>query len=254
MFVERGPDGQDSQHTVQLERLRIARELTTAVAGVPPAEIPDALCRACVNLLPEVSGLSASLALPEVNTSILLFASDEVAALLAEAQFTLGEGPCEQALRLGHPVLASNLTRGPQSRRWLLFAAQAAKVGVEGVVSLPLTDSAGPLGTLDLYRETAGGAGTGLLRTALLVAEALTVTIGTLGHPSGNPYGAAAWLEGAHDDRKQIHLASGMIMAQLGVAPHEAMLRLRARAFAQDQTCTAVAREIVNRTVDLAHD
>ncbi|MFF1299573.1 MULTISPECIES: hypothetical protein [unclassified Streptomyces] len=117
MPTDREPGDQDAERTAQHERSRIVRELTSAVAGLPAAAIPDALCRACVTLLPEVSGLSASLADPGTGTSIVLFASGEVASELAETQFTLGEGPCTEALRLRAPVLAPDLTRGPDAGR-----------------------------------------------------------------------------------------------------------------------------------------
>jgi AmiR/NasT family two-component response regulator len=45
-----------------------------------------------------------------------------------------------------------------------------------------------------------------------------------------------------------------MIMVLLGVSAEEALLRLRARAFAQEQTSTEVARAIIDRTMDIRHD
>lgn len=251
---DREPGGEDAERSAQSERTRIARELTSAVAGVPVAGMPEALCRACVTLLPEVSGLSASIAGHDPGTGIVLFASDEVASLLAETQFTLGEGPCTEALRLRAPVLAPDLTCGPDARRWPLFAVQAAKAGVEAVFSVPLAGAAGPLGTLDLYREAAGGMGNGQLRTALLVADALTLAVEALDHGSADPAEVVTWLQGAESDREEIHQATGMIMVQLGVSAQEALLRLRARAFAQDQTSADVARAIINRTTDLRHE
>ncbi|MFC8358613.1 GAF and ANTAR domain-containing protein [Streptomyces griseorubiginosus] len=251
MSTESGADGRDATRTGQLDKVRIARELTTAISGLPPAEVPDALCRACMDLLPEVSGVSASIALPELGTSILLFASDEVASLLAETQFTLGEGPCVQALRLGHPVFATDLTRGLYTRRWPFFTAQAVQTGAEAVFSLPLAHPGGALGTLDLYRKSANAKSTRLLGAAApLVAEVLALMIGALGDTSAEAFGDAMW-PGAKRNAGDIHLAIGMIMTQMGVNAQQALLVLRARAFAQDRTCTDVAREIVNRTMDI---
>ena len=42
-----------------------------------------------------------------------------------------------------------------------------------------------------------------------------------------------------------------MIMVQLEVGPEEALARLRARAFAQGRTASEVARDIVDRTLDM---
>ncbi|MFC8433357.1 GAF and ANTAR domain-containing protein [Streptomyces sp. NPDC057253] len=251
---DREPSGEDAERSAQHERARIARALTSAVAGVPAAAMPGALCRACLTLLPEVSGLSASIAVPGAGTGIVLFASDQVASQLAEMQFTLGEGPCTEALRLRAPVLAADLTRGPDVRRWPLFAVQAARAGVEAVSSLPLPGAAGPLGTLDLYRERAGGMSNGQLRTALLLADALTLAVSALDHGSADSSEVVTWLQSAESDREEIHQATGMIMVQLGVSAQEALLRLRARAFAQDQTSADVARAIINRTTDIRHE
>ena len=44
-----------------------------------------------------------------------------------------------------------------------------------------------------------------------------------------------------------VHQASGMVAAQLGVSVGEALLRLRAFAFAHDRLITEVAQEVVER-------
>ncbi|MEU2421926.1 hypothetical protein ABZ619_12985 [Streptomyces sp. NPDC007851] len=43
-------------------------------------------------------------------------------------------------------------------------------------------------------------------------------------------------------------------MIQLGVSAEEALLRLRARAFAQGRTSAGVARAIIDRTMDIRHE
>jgi hypothetical protein len=44
-----------------------------------------------------------------------------------------------------------------------------------------------------------------------------------------------------------VHQASGMVAAQLGVSIGEALIRLRAYAFAHDRSLTAVADDVVAR-------
>ncbi|MFE6338814.1 GAF and ANTAR domain-containing protein [Streptomyces sp. NPDC057798] len=246
--------GGDAEQEIDVERARIAHALLAGVRGLPPAEVPDALCRTCVALLPAFSGLSVSMLGESPDMGVVLCASDEVAARLAEIQYTLGEGPCREAVRLRAPVFASNLTRAPDQRRWPLFAAQAAKAGVEAVCSLPLTGGGSPLGTMDLYRETPGPLSTDHLRTALLVADAVTLTVIAHERASPAPDGAVTWLAGAESDREEVHQATGMIMMQLGLSAEEALLRLRARAFAQGLTSTEVARAIIDRSMDLRDD
>ncbi|MEU9919541.1 ANTAR domain-containing protein [Streptomyces sp. NPDC051001] len=92
------------------------------------------------------------------------------------------------------------------------------------------------------------------LRTAMLVADALTLAIGAFDHASADSSEIVMRLQGAEADREEVHQATGMIMVQLGVNAQEAPLRLRARAFAQDQTSTGIARAIIDRTTDLRHE
>ncbi|MFE2537117.1 GAF and ANTAR domain-containing protein [Streptomyces sp. NPDC059371] len=244
----------DAERETYVDLAGIARAFIAAVQGLPAAAVPDALCRACVSFLPEVSGLSLSVLGPDEGVGVVLFASDEVAALLAEIQYTLGEGPCAEAVRLRAPVFAPALTRAPDARRWPLFSVQAAKAGAEAVFSVPLPGAVGALGTLDLYRESAGALSREQVRTALLVADALSLAVAALGEASDDSDGVVTWLEGAESDREEIHQATGMIMVQLGVSAEEAVLRLRARAFAQGLTSTDVARAVLERTMDMHHE
>ncbi|MER6212396.1 GAF and ANTAR domain-containing protein [Streptomyces sp. NPDC001642] len=246
--------GEDAGEGTGAERARIAHELVAGVQGMPPGEVPDALCRTCVSLLPMVSGLSISVMGDEADLGVLLCASGDVAARLAEIQYTLGEGPCRDALHLRAPVFAPDLTNAPDNRRWPLFSTQAAKAGAAAAFSLPLGGAGSVLGTLDLYKDTPGSLRGAHIRTALLVADAITLAVIALEHASPDPEGAVTWLAGAEADHEEVHHATGMIMVQLGVSGEEALLRLRARAFAQGRTSVELARDVVNRTLDLRDD
>lgn len=129
--------GGDSEQDTDVERSRIVGELIAGVRGLPPSEAPGALCRNCVALLPEVAGLAISMLADGSDRGVVLCASDDVAARLAELQYTLGEGPCREAARLRAPVFATNLTQAPDTRRWPLFSVQATKAGARAVFSCP---------------------------------------------------------------------------------------------------------------------
>jgi len=246
--------GGDAAGETDIERARIAHRLIAAVRGLPPPEVPDALCRACVGLLPTGLGLSVSVLGDGSDTGIVLCASDGVAAQLAELQYTLGEGPCREAARLRAPVFATDLGRAPDTRRWPLFSVQAVRAGARAVFSTPLTGAGSALGTLDLYRESPGSLPSDHVRTMLLVADAVTLAVIALDHASPVSQGVVTWLSGVEADREEVHQATGMIMMQLGVSAEEALLRLRARAFAQGRTATEVAQAIIDRTMDLRDD
>ncbi|MBK3564849.1 GAF and ANTAR domain-containing protein [Streptomyces sp. MBT62] len=241
--------GGGAEEASGIERARIAHELVAGMGRVPSAEVPDVLCRTCVSLLPAMSGLSVSVTPGDLDSGVVLCASDGVAARLAEIQYTLGEGPGREAVRLRAPVLAPDLTSARDIRRWPLFSLQAAKAGAGAVFSLPLAGAGSALGTLDLYRRTPGSLRGAQVRTALLVADAISLVVVALDHAS--PEGVATWLAGAEADHEEVHQATGMIMVQLGVRAEEALLRLRARAFAEGRTSMEMARAVVDRTLDL---
>jgi AmiR/NasT family two-component response regulator len=54
--------------------------------------------------------------------------------------------------------------------------------------------------------------------------------------------------------RSEVYQASGVLIAQLGVHPAEAMIRLRAHAFATDTTVRDVAHRILDHTLYLGDD
>ncbi|MDC0765354.1 GAF and ANTAR domain-containing protein [Streptomyces sp. HD] len=246
--------GGDAEQEAEIERAHIAHELIAAVRDTPPARVPHALGQACASLLPVVSGLSVSVVGDGTGLGVVLCASNDIAARLAEIQYTLGEGPCVEAVRLRAPVFATDLTGPPATRRWPLFSVQATRAGAEAAFSVPLSGAGTALGTLDLYRDRAGSLSGDQIRTAMLVADAVTLAVIALDHASPNPEGVVTWLAGAETDREEVHQATGMIMVRLGVTAEEALLRLRARAFAQGSTSTEVARAIIDRTLDLGDD
>ena len=49
------------------------------------------------------------------------------------------------------------------------------------------------------------------------------------------------------DHQSQIQFAAGMVSEQLGVSIVEALVRLRARAYAQERSLNSVARSVINR-------
>ncbi|WP_416968052.1 GAF and ANTAR domain-containing protein [Streptomyces sp. 4F14] len=247
-------DDGNAEDGLHVERARVTHELIAGVQGLPASQVPEALCRACVALLPVASGLSVSVLGDSTDIGVVLCASDDVAARLAEIQYTLGEGPGMEAVRLRAPVFAADLTSPPATRRWPLFSVQAAKAGAEAAFSLPLADGSGTLGTLDLYRETSGSLSDAHVRTALLVADAVALAVLALDHASADPEGVVTWLAGAETDREEVHQATGMMMVRLGVNAEEALLRLRARTFSEGRTATEVARGIIDGTLDLRDD
>ncbi|WP_221347987.1 GAF and ANTAR domain-containing protein [Streptomyces beigongshangae] len=240
------------QPPAEEDHRRAAEAFSSLIASVQVQRAPELLCRACVDLLP-ISGASVSIS-GSRTARALWCASDDTAARLAEAQYTLGHGPCQSALDLAVPALAPDLTGGPDARRWPVFALQAVDLGARAVFALPLGTGASTLGTLDLYRDSPGPLSAGELRIALSARDAVTFAVLSIeaAFDRADPTGRAeveSWVDAAQADRVEVHQAIGMVMVQLGVHPEHALDRLRARAFTQGRTVTEVAREVLARTL-----
>lgn len=220
-----------------------AEVLAAALHGVPPEEVPRRLCAVAVELMP-VAG--ASVSLRSEGLPVLVGASDDTAAGMAQMQATLGEGPCLSAAESAAPVYAGDLTAGPDRARWPVYAQQAAGLGMRAAYSLPLGDTAVCVGTLDLYGAAPGSLTGPDLRTARLLAGALTAALMSLprgGAETGRSGGV--WLGGLTTEHSVIQQAIGMIMAQLGIAADEALARLRAHAFACGRTAPEMAHDVI---------
>ncbi|MGW2642968.1 GAF and ANTAR domain-containing protein [Streptomyces sp. NPDC001348] len=220
-----------------------AQALAAAVRGAAPEELPRRLCAAAVELLP-VAG--ASVSLRSEGLPVLVGASDDRAAGMAEMQATLGEGPCVCAAETIAPVFADDLTGGPAVARWPVYAQQATAVGVRAAYSLPLGDTTVCVGTLDLYGTSPGELAGPDLHTARLLVNALTTALTSLlrdDAETGRP--DPVWLGGLTAEHSAIQQAIGMIMAQLGVDAGEALARLRGHAFARGRTALEVAHDVI---------
>ncbi|MFI9254662.1 GAF and ANTAR domain-containing protein [Streptomyces sp. NPDC053069] len=232
------------------ERLRVTETLAAAARCTDdPQQVPGALCTACVRLLP-IGGSSVSISGGK-GVHITWCASDRVAARLAELQYTVGDGPCQSALDRGAPVVAADLTGGPDALRWPIFAHEAVALGVRAVFSLPLGVSGAAIGTLDLYSESVGGLAEPDMRTALWVRDAVAYalmslqTAGLDGAEEDTENEVASWLAASEADHTEVHQAVGMVMVQLDLDPEQALDRLRARAYADGRTISQVAREVL---------
>jgi len=171
--------------------------------------------------------------------------TNEVSALIEELQYTLGEGPCVDAYRQQQPVLESDLA-GPGPSRWLAFTPPAVQAGVRAVFGFPLEVGPARVGALNLYRDRPGPLTPDQHADALVLADvaARAILVLQAEAPSGE---LAAELDGARDLRLVVHQATGMVSAQLDITVTDALLRLRAYAFAHDRPLTDVAKDVVGR-------
>ena len=213
------------------------------------------LCVACVELL-HVDGAAISL-MHEGTTSGPFGSSDGLSRRLDELQFTLGEGPCFEAVAGSRPVLVPDLGEQTGSG-WPAFAGAALAAGVHAVFALPARVSVSHVGVLDLFRNEPGPLSDDDMIGGRLAAELATQPIRRLMASDvawdSDPDDGHDRSEIASLERVEVHQATGMLMEQLGASSADARVRLRAHAFTTGRTASEVAWAIVERRLILDSD
>ena len=176
-------------------------------------------------------------------------ATDAVSSLVEELQFRLGEGPCLDAFREDRPVIEPDLAH-PATVRWTAFTPPALEAGVRSIFGFPLHIGAVRLGAIDLYCDHPGALSDEQYADALVVADVVARSVATM-QADAAPGALSEELGSGQDFRLAVHQAAGMVSVQLGVSIDEAVLRLRAHAFAVDEPVSEVARRVVARQLRL---
>lgn len=208
-------------------------------------EAGEDLCTRFVELLP-VTGVSISVIAGTGQSTI--GASDPVATRVEELQFELGEGPHWEALRTGQPVLVPEIRTGEHSR-WPVFAAAVRELEVGALFAFPLIMGAVTIGVVDMYHSAPGTLDVSTVSRALSLAAS---TAGAASRLAARSAGQDAPTTGATvpEMRREVHQATGMILAQLETTATEAFSRLQAHAFSSGRTIQYVAHEVVMRRLD----
>ena len=121
---------------------------------------------------------------------------------------------------------------------------------MRAVFAFPLQVGAARLGVLDVYRTDSGSLTSEELAQALTFAQVAVLML-LDGQRDASPGRAAQGLDEALAYRSTLYQAQGMVMIQLGVPLGEALVRLRAYAFANERKLSGVARDVVARRLRL---
>lgn len=214
------------------------------------------LCRAVVAGLP-VAGAVVHL-VPGRDSAGVAAASTSSWRLVGDLVDDLGEAPCLDASRMLRPVLVPDLA--PARHRWPVYVQAVEEHGVVGIFSLPVQVGAVSLGVLDLYATTRCSLTPHDLALALALARVATAVLLTGVHETRgrgvavdrdtDPVsGLLADLD-VSLNRAEVHQAQGMVMVVLGVSLAEALLLMRARAFALGRPLADLARDVLSGVVD----
>lgn len=240
-------------HTARLDHAYQLIDDEPGGAGGRPAgsDRLERLCSALTRVIP-AWGVGLSLLTDDSYGGGTIAASGANSRVLEELQFSLGEGPGLDAYNSRRPVLEPDLG-AHGSRRWPAFAPAAQQCGVRAVFAFPLQVGAARAGALDIYRAETGSLTPDALTQAFTFAD---IAMGLLvdGQARAGDNVSSPDLDGALDNRLEVYQAQGMVMVDLGVGIEEAMARLRAHAYAEGRTISAVARDIVAGKLTLERD
>jgi GAF domain-containing protein len=222
---------------------RLLHILGRLEAGSATAPGPAGLCEVCAEVT-SMTGAGIMLMSGDVAQGSIC-SSNPVSALMEDLQYTLGEGPCVDAYQHDQPVLEPALA-APELSRWFAFTPPAVQAGVRAVFGFPLRVGAITIGALSLYRDHPGPLDDDQYADALVLAGVAARAVLTM-QAEAPPGMLATALEAGADFRFVVHQASGMVSAQLEASIGEALVRLRAYAFAHDRPLAAVAEDVVGR-------
>jgi hypothetical protein len=231
-----------------VDKAAVLADLARAVAGQSAAlSLPERLCRASVAIT-GASGVSLTLAYTSLNR-LTLCSTDDVSARLEDLQDVLGQGPGPTAYHTGTQMRMDVGPGDDPDPRWPAFedaARDAFGDTALRIIAIPIQPTSEVLGVLTYYQSQPDPP---TLEDDAMQFLADAVGAALLEHPddvvsdgSGGPWSG----------RAVIHQATGMVVAQLRIAPEDALALLRAHAFAHGSTLGRVAALVVDRRLDFS--
>jgi hypothetical protein len=214
--------------------------LTRVLATTAPrAPLPLRLCLAFTEIV-EAEGAAITIGFTAPDRATLC-ATDQLSDRSEDSQDMLREGPSLDAFRTRTPVCG--LTHAEQIARWPMLSQALDRPGRSVLLhAFPMRPDSEVLGVLSAYQTHERG----LARScddAQFLADAIGVAV--LGGLDSPDESQQMWVT-----RDRISQATGMVVAQLLIAPADALALLRAHAFAHTTTIAEVSLAIVSRELD----
>jgi hypothetical protein len=203
------------------------------------------LCAAAAEFT-NLSGAGIALVSPGRQYTSLC-TSNTVARKLMDLEFTVGEGPCVDACLSEFAIDESDLIAS-NDQRWTAYAASATDVGAHAVFGFPVRIGAIRLGALSLYRDRPGPLNPSQLSDAYLMASVIGRAV--LAMQAGAPHDMIATeLEREATFDFSVHQAAGMVAVQGSMTVGDALVALRAHAFATNTTLSDLAVRVIIRQI-----
>lgn len=211
-------------------------------------DLAKKICHVGVEIL---GARAVSLALVVSNSYSSISSSDDLAVVLDEQQFALGDGPTFDAQRSTMPVLVEDVEKYRDRRESPAFASIAAQHGIHAVFAFPLRIGNAYLGVMTAYRGKPGALtaeqyADGLLLSSMATAELVRLQAGA------EPNGLFEIFEVGLHDQSALQVAAGMVAESLNCSIVEALVRIRAKAFAEGKPLNSIANQIVAKETKIA--
>jgi hypothetical protein len=214
-------------------------ELTKELAGITPQEpFPLRLCRAFTRFA-DAEGGAISLGFA-TSERTLLCVTDDLVSLFEDVQDTLREGPTLDAFRTARSVVSASWEE--QARRWpVLMESMPSSVSSTLSYAFPMLPDKTLVGVVSLHVRSSRALARSTDDLEFLADVLGAAIVGGVPIDDG---GHARWSE-----RDRVSQATGMIVAQLGVSPADALAVLRAHAFAREASVAEISRAVLDRTL-----
>ena len=174
-----------------------------------------------------------------------LCTSNSVARELMDLEITVGEGPCLDACLSEFAIDEADLVAS-NDRRWMAYAPSATVAGAHAVFAFPVRIGAIRLGALSLYRDQPGALSPSQASDAYLMASVIGRAV--LAMQAGAPnHTLASELEREATFDFSVHQAAGMVAVQGSMTVGNALVALRAHAYATDTALSDLALRVVVR-------
>jgi len=209
--------------------LQTQRTLGTALAAIAEAAVVS---------VPHCD--AASIALSVEGQPATAAVSARVALELDLVQYDLDDGPCLTSFRNMETLRLDLVEAGDAFPH---FSVAARKRGVVGVLSVPATWGNDLVATLNLYSRSRPFDDDDAVTAKILAAE---IAIAVSRSPEFAS--ARAMVEQAQrdvDDRSDLDVAAGLLMATQGCSAEQAAGLLREAAVGQEETILAIAHRII---------
>jgi hypothetical protein len=200
-----------------------------------------ALCEVAVEFL-ELDGSGIALSSDD-NVLTTLCTSDPLAQELMDLEVIVGEGPATHASQHG-AIEVPNLLNA--TFRWPLYSPHALDLGVRAVFGFEVRLGAIRFGALNLLRKRSGPlSGTqvsdGYLMASVIARSILSQQAGVTSEDLSGEIGVTSTLDFS------VHQAAGMIAIQGSMSVRDALVTLRAHAFASNCQLSELAERVVSR-------